>query len=170
MHEVSLPRAFDLKLLKNILKALQKLVSISLQSLKIDLFYQNILSETLKTGWLTPSDSDRTACLPTLGTQSLWTTPPSCWGVQLSLASPDGSRTVSRGGGKACQKPWEATSITSPWREWTFIESLPQARPLPGVFACWIYAIFTTVLWGLSILPIRKRRFRGICDLLKVIE
>lgn len=101
MHEVSLPRAFDLKLLKNILKALQKLVSISLQSLKIDLFYQNILSETLKTGWLTPSDSDRTACLPTLGTQSLWTTPPSCWGVQLSPASPDGSRTVSRGGGKA---------------------------------------------------------------------
>lgn len=48
MHEVSLPRAFDLKLLKNILKALQELVSISLQSLKIDLFYQNILSETLK--------------------------------------------------------------------------------------------------------------------------
>lgn len=42
---------FDLKLLKNILKALQKWVSISLQSLKIDLFYQNILSENPKL-WL----------------------------------------------------------------------------------------------------------------------
>lgn len=42
---------FDLKLLKNVLKALQKRVSISLQSLKIDLFYQNILSENPKL-WL----------------------------------------------------------------------------------------------------------------------
>ena len=50
MHKVSLPGAFDLKLLKNILKALQKLVSISSQSLKIDIFYQNILSETLEAG------------------------------------------------------------------------------------------------------------------------
>lgn len=50
MHKACLLRAFDLKLLKNILKALQKLVSISLQSLKIDLFYQNILPETLKVG------------------------------------------------------------------------------------------------------------------------
>jgi hypothetical protein len=50
MHKACLLGAFDLKLLKNILKALQKLVSISLQSLKIDLFYQNILPETLKVG------------------------------------------------------------------------------------------------------------------------
>lgn len=46
MHGGYINWVFDLKLLKNILKALQKPVSISLQSLKIDLFYQNILSET----------------------------------------------------------------------------------------------------------------------------
>jgi len=50
MRKACLLRAFDLKLLKNIFKTLQKLVSISLQSLKIDLFYQNILPETLKLG------------------------------------------------------------------------------------------------------------------------
>lgn len=51
MHGGYINWVFDLKLLKNILKALQKWVSISLQSLKIDLFYQNILSETPKL-WL----------------------------------------------------------------------------------------------------------------------
>lgn len=51
MHGGYINWGFDLKLLKNILKALQKWVSISLQSLKIDLFYQNILSETPKL-WL----------------------------------------------------------------------------------------------------------------------
>lgn len=51
MHGGYINWVFDLKLLKNILKALQKRVSISLQSLKIDLFYQNILSETPKL-WL----------------------------------------------------------------------------------------------------------------------
>lgn len=166
MHEVSLPRAFDLKLLKNILKALQKLVSISLQSLKIDSFYQNILSETLKTGWLTPSDSDRAVCFPTLGAESL-----------------DSPARVLRGAA--------VTSI--PWwlqdgeqRKWPGLsEALGgyiNNTPVKGMNACWepatrqalTWASRLLNLWNLHNSPVRSfyrtRRFRDVCDLLKVIE
>lgn len=137
MYKVSLPRAFDLKLLKNILKAFQKLVSISLQSLKIDLFYQNILSETLKAGWLTPSDSDRTASPHQAPSVSGWPRPHtegrSCHEHPRWLQSCEQRR--QQGLSEAC----EAASVTPPWRAWTFIESLAQARSYLGFLMCWIF-------------------------------
>lgn len=72
-------------------------------------------------------------CPPPLGTQHLWTAPPAHRGAQLSQTSPDGSRAASRGGGKAHQKPWEAESVTPPWREWTFIQfAASQALTWPS--------------------------------------
>ena len=136
MHKASLPRAFDLKLLKNILKALQKLVSISLQSLKIDLFYQNILSETLKADWLTPSDSDRTASPHEAPSISGW--PRLCAEGCSCHSHPRWLQNHEQRRWQGLSEALGGCNHNAPWKEWAFIKSQPWARPLPGVLACWI--------------------------------
>lgn len=75
--------------------------------------------------------------LPTLGA-CFWTALPHAEGCSCHRHPPTALELWAEGAARLV-KPWEAASITPPWREWTFIKSLPQARSLPGVLAYWIF-------------------------------
>ena len=61
-------------------------------------------------------------------------------------AIPGGSRTMSRGGGKACQKPWEAATITPHERNEHLLRVSREPGPYLGFLLVESHRVFTTVL------------------------